>query len=98
MSSRIAEAALAHAVIDASVVVGLLVEHPRTEAVRAALEHVDGVAPLALLSVAPIDRFPIDSLVADAWELRHNGWHAASPVCSSRATARWPERPALASP
>lgn len=91
---------MAHAVVDASVVVDLLVEHPRTVAVRAALEHVDGVAPalldaevlsaiarysrrgelsderarqaLGLLSDAPIERFPIAPLVADAWALRHN--------------------------
>jgi predicted nucleic acid-binding protein len=41
---------LAHAVVDASVVVDLLVEHPRTASVRAALADVNGVAP-ALLDV-----------------------------------------------
>jgi predicted nucleic acid-binding protein len=39
---------VAHAVVDASVVVDLLVEHPRTGAVRAALEGVDAVAPALL--------------------------------------------------
>jgi predicted nucleic acid-binding protein len=36
---------LANAVVDASVVVDLLVEHPRSPAVRAALEGVDWIAP-----------------------------------------------------
>jgi predicted nucleic acid-binding protein len=36
---------LAPAVVDASVVVDLLVEHPRTGAVRSALEGVEAVAP-----------------------------------------------------
>lgn len=39
---------MAHAVVDASVIVDLLVEHPRTAAVRAALEGIDGVAPMLL--------------------------------------------------
>lgn len=39
---------MAHAVVDASVVVDLLVEHPRAAGVRAALEDVDGVAPALL--------------------------------------------------
>lgn len=39
---------MAHAVVDASVIVDLLVEHPRTAAVRAAVEGVDGVAPALL--------------------------------------------------
>lgn len=39
---------MAHAVVDASVVVDLLVEHPRAAGVRAALEDVDGVAPMLL--------------------------------------------------
>lgn len=39
---------MAHAVVDASVVVDLLVEHPRAASVRAALEDVDGVAPALL--------------------------------------------------
>jgi predicted nucleic acid-binding protein len=37
-----------HAVVDASVVVDLLVAHPRTPAARAALEGIDGVAPMLL--------------------------------------------------
>ena len=40
--------ALAHAVVDASVVVELLVAHPRAVAGRAALDGVDGVAPALL--------------------------------------------------
>ncbi len=36
---------MALAVVDASVVVDLLVEHPRSRSVRAVLEDVDGVAP-----------------------------------------------------
>jgi predicted nucleic acid-binding protein len=36
---------VAYAVVDASVVVDLLVEHPRAVSVRAALEGIDGVAP-----------------------------------------------------
>lgn len=36
---------MALAVLDASVVIDLLVEHPRAAAVRAALAGVDGVAP-----------------------------------------------------
>ncbi len=39
---------MAAAVVDASVIVDLLVEHPRTEAVRAAMEGVDSVAPALL--------------------------------------------------
>jgi len=39
---------VAHAVVDASVVVDLLVAHPRAAAVRAALEGIDGVAPTLL--------------------------------------------------
>jgi predicted nucleic acid-binding protein len=39
---------VAHAVIDASVIVDLLVEHPRAGAVRAAMEGFDGVAPALL--------------------------------------------------
>lgn len=39
---------MAHAVVDASVVVDLLVAHPRAKAVRAALEGTDGVAPTLL--------------------------------------------------
>ncbi len=39
---------MAHAVVDASVVVDLLVEHPRAAAARAALEGVHGVAPVLL--------------------------------------------------
>jgi predicted nucleic acid-binding protein len=39
---------VAHAVVDASVVVDLLVAHPRATAVRAALEGIDGVAPALL--------------------------------------------------
>jgi predicted nucleic acid-binding protein len=39
---------VAEAVVDASVIVDLLVEHPRTEAVRAAVEGVDSVAPALL--------------------------------------------------
>lgn len=39
---------MAHAVVDASVVVDLLVAHPRAAAVRAALEGIDGVAPALL--------------------------------------------------
>jgi predicted nucleic acid-binding protein len=39
---------VAHAVVDASVVVDLLVAHPRAAAVRAALEGIDGVAPALL--------------------------------------------------
>ena len=39
---------MAYAVIDASVVVDLLVAHPRAPAVRAALEGIDGVAPMLL--------------------------------------------------
>lgn len=39
---------MAHAVVDASVVVDLLVEHPRAANVRAALEGIDGVAPALL--------------------------------------------------
>jgi predicted nucleic acid-binding protein len=39
---------VAHAVVDASVVVDLLVGHPRAVNVRAALEGVDGVAPALL--------------------------------------------------
>ncbi|HMJ03085.1 MAG TPA: type II toxin-antitoxin system VapC family toxin [Conexibacter sp.] len=39
---------MAHAVVDASVVVDLLVAHPRAAAVRAALEGIDGVAPTLL--------------------------------------------------
>jgi hypothetical protein len=47
-SSRSARVAMAHAVVDASVVVDLLVEHPCSDAVRAALESIDGVAPALL--------------------------------------------------
>ena len=36
---------MAYAVVDASVIVDLLVEHPRAASVRAALEGIDGVAP-----------------------------------------------------
>jgi predicted nucleic acid-binding protein len=36
---------VAHAVIDASVVIDLLIEHPRAANVRAALAGIDGVAP-----------------------------------------------------
>jgi predicted nucleic acid-binding protein len=36
---------VAHAVVDASVVIDLLVEHPRATNVRAALAGIDGVAP-----------------------------------------------------
>lgn len=36
---------MAHAVIDASVVIDLLIEHPRAANVRAALAGIDGVAP-----------------------------------------------------
>lgn len=36
---------MAHAVVDASVVIDLLVEHPRAANVRAALTGIDGVAP-----------------------------------------------------
>jgi len=36
---------VAHAVVDASVVIDLLVEHPRAANVRAALRGIDGVAP-----------------------------------------------------
>lgn len=39
---------MAYAVVDASVVVDLLVEHPRAASVRAALEGIDGVAPTLL--------------------------------------------------
>jgi predicted nucleic acid-binding protein len=39
---------LALAVVDASVVVDLLVEHPRTAAARTALAEIDGVAPALL--------------------------------------------------
>lgn len=39
---------MAHAVVDASVVVDLLVAHPRATAVRAALEGIDGMAPALL--------------------------------------------------
>ena len=39
---------MAHAVVDASVVVDLLVVHPRAAAVRAALDGIDGVAPALL--------------------------------------------------
>ncbi|HEX7291882.1 MAG TPA: type II toxin-antitoxin system VapC family toxin [Conexibacter sp.] len=39
---------MAHAVVDASVVVDLLVEHPRATGVRMALEGIDGVAPSLL--------------------------------------------------
>lgn len=39
---------MAHAVVDASVVVDLLVVHPRAAAVRAALAGIDGVAPALL--------------------------------------------------
>lgn len=39
---------MAHAVVDASVVVDLLVAHPRATAVRAALDGIDGVAPTLL--------------------------------------------------
>ena len=39
---------MAHAVVDASVIVDLLIEHPRTAAVRTAIEGVDGVAPALL--------------------------------------------------
>ncbi len=39
---------MAYAVVDASVVVDLLVAHPRAAAVRAALEGIDGVAPALL--------------------------------------------------
>jgi predicted nucleic acid-binding protein len=39
---------LANVVVDASVVVDLLVEHPRSSAVRAALEGVDWIAPTLL--------------------------------------------------
>jgi predicted nucleic acid-binding protein len=39
---------LANAVVDASVVVDLLVEHPRSPAARAALEAVDWIAPALL--------------------------------------------------
>jgi predicted nucleic acid-binding protein len=39
---------LAHAVVDASVVVDLLVAHPRAPAGRAALDEVDAVAPALL--------------------------------------------------
>lgn len=39
---------MAPAVVDASVVVDLLVEHPRAATVRAVLEGVDGVAPALL--------------------------------------------------
>ncbi|HEU4723550.1 MAG TPA: type II toxin-antitoxin system VapC family toxin [Gemmatimonadaceae bacterium] len=39
---------MAHAVVDASVVVDLLVAHPRARAVRAALEGIDGMAPALL--------------------------------------------------
>lgn len=39
---------MAHAVVDASVIVDLLVGHPRAPAGRAALEGVDGVAPALL--------------------------------------------------
>jgi predicted nucleic acid-binding protein len=39
---------LAFAVVDASVVVDLLVQHPRAANVRAALEGIDGVAPTLL--------------------------------------------------
>jgi predicted nucleic acid-binding protein len=39
---------LANAVVDASVVVDLLVEHPRSPTVRAALEGVDWIAPTLL--------------------------------------------------
>jgi predicted nucleic acid-binding protein len=36
---------VAHAVVDASVVLDLLVAHPRAASARAALEGIDGVAP-----------------------------------------------------
>jgi predicted nucleic acid-binding protein len=39
---------LANAVVDASVVVDLLVEHPRSSTLRAALEGVDWIAPTLL--------------------------------------------------
>jgi predicted nucleic acid-binding protein len=39
---------VAYAVLDASVVVDVLVAHPRAAAVRAALEGIDGVAPTLL--------------------------------------------------
>lgn len=39
---------MAHAVVDASVVVDLLVEHPRAAGARAAMEGIDGVAPTLL--------------------------------------------------
>lgn len=39
---------MAHAVVDASVVVDLLVAHPRAPAGRAALDGVEGVAPALL--------------------------------------------------
>lgn len=39
---------MAHAVVDASVIVDLLVEHPRTAAVRTTVEGVDSVAPALL--------------------------------------------------
>jgi predicted nucleic acid-binding protein len=40
--------AVAHAVVDASVIVDLLVAHPRAATIRAALEGIDGVAPALL--------------------------------------------------
>jgi predicted nucleic acid-binding protein len=88
------------AVLDASAVVDLLVDNPRTPAVRRAFAGVDAIAPalmdaevlnaisrdvrhgnlspaqaewaLHMLSIAEIERLPIDSLARDAWALRHN--------------------------
>jgi predicted nucleic acid-binding protein len=37
-----------HAVVDASVIVDLLIEHPRSAAARTAMEGADGVAPALL--------------------------------------------------
>jgi predicted nucleic acid-binding protein len=48
VSNAIASRVLVNAVVDASVVVDLLVEHPRARTVRGALEGVDSVAPALL--------------------------------------------------
>lgn len=88
------------AVIDSSVFVDLLVDHPRSPRASAAIEGVEGVVPalfdaevlsaitrrvrhgelsteranqaLELLTIADLERIPIEPLVMDAWALRHS--------------------------